>query len=67
MNLQTTQPYRPSLFEAAVEAVKSTDTHWTSHLSSAGMTRISRRVVTRLYVADDPFLALDLVYAADAR
>lgn len=44
-----TQQNRPTIREAAYEALLSTDLHWTSNLSRMGMTRISRYVVLNTY------------------
>lgn len=43
-----TQIDRPTTFEAYTEAIASTDTHWTSTLSTIGMTRIKNSVVCRV-------------------
>ena len=50
--MSLTQLNRPSLYEAAKEVYLSTDSHWTAHLSTIGMTRIVRTKMGRIYAAD---------------
>lgn len=52
-----TQLGRPTLFEAYIEAGDSPDSHWTSNVSTIGMTRIKRETVIHTYDSHlaDPF------------
>lgn len=47
-----TQPERPSLEEALREIYTSHDSHWTSTLSTIGMTRVSRSAAQNAYMDD---------------
>lgn len=47
---QTTQLIRPTIIDAATEMQHGIDSHYTSNLSRMGMTRISGKLIARLYL-----------------